>query len=169
MLILKNSNHDRARDQLQQQFSLGTLTKDTYPHTEDKAIALIDSIDRSSNGNNNNNNNNNNNAVVAAHSTDYDYCSDDDSSDDESILSTDGEEKADEATLLANIEEDGPTGPSSAPLSNDDDFKATILANAVAKYDDDLQEVEDGFVNRINNQQDVNNAFNDNKPEALEL
>jgi hypothetical protein len=145
---------------LQQQFALGTLTEDTYPG--DKAIALIDSIDRNINGNNNNNNNNNNNddgAVVAAHSTDYDYCFDDDSSDDESILSTDGEEKADEATLLANVEEEGPTGPSSAPLSNDDDFKATILANAVAEYDDDLQEVEDGFVNRINNQQDVNDAF----------
>jgi hypothetical protein len=129
-----------------------------------------------SNGNNNNNNNNNNSnnnnnnedgAVVAAHSTDYDYSSDDYNSDDESIISTDGEGKADEATLQANVEEDGPTGPSPAPISNDEDFRATILANTVAEYDDDLQEVEDGFVNPINNQQDVNDAFNDNEPEAL--
>jgi hypothetical protein len=41
------------------------------------------------------------------------------------------------------------------------------LANAIAEYNDDLQEVEDGFVNRINNQQNVNDAFNDNEPEAL--
>jgi hypothetical protein len=67
ILILKNSNHDRTRDQLQQQFALGTLTEDTYPNTEDKAIALIDSIDRNSNGNDNNNNNNDDGAVVAAH------------------------------------------------------------------------------------------------------
>jgi hypothetical protein len=137
MLILKNSNHDCTRDQLQQQIALEPPTEDTYPNTEDTPIAFIDSIDRNSNGNNNNNNNSNNNnnnnnnnddgAVVAAHSTDLDYFSDDDSSDDESILSTDGEEKADEATLLANVEEDGPAGPSSAPLSNNDDFKATIF------------------------------------------
>jgi hypothetical protein len=43
----------------------------------------------------------------------------------------------------------------------------TILANAVAEYNYDLQEIEDGFVNRINNQQDVNDVFNDNEPEAL--
>jgi hypothetical protein len=41
------------------------------------------------------------------------------------------------------------------------------LANAAAEYNDDLQEVEDGFVNRIINQQDVNDAFNDDEPEAL--
>jgi hypothetical protein len=41
------------------------------------------------------------------------------------------------------------------------------LANAVAEYNDDLQEIEDGFVNRTNNQQDVNDAFNDDEPEAL--
>jgi hypothetical protein len=41
------------------------------------------------------------------------------------------------------------------------------LANAVAEYNDDIQEVEDGFVNRIINQQDVNDAFNDDEPEAL--
>jgi hypothetical protein len=168
MLILKGSNHDCARKQLQQQFALGTHTEDTFPNTEDKAIVLIDSIDRNNNGNNNSNNNKNGDgAVVAAHSTDYDYCSDDDSSDDELIVSTNHEEEADEATLLANVEEDGPTGPSSASISNNENFRATILANAVAEYDDDLQEVEDGFVNRTNNQQDVNDAFDDNEPEAL--
>jgi hypothetical protein len=41
------------------------------------------------------------------------------------------------------------------------------LANAVAEYNDDLQEVEDGSVNRIINQQDINGAVNDDKPEAL--
>jgi hypothetical protein len=41
------------------------------------------------------------------------------------------------------------------------------LANAIAEFKDDLQEVEDGFVNRIINQQDVNDAFNDDEPEAL--
>jgi hypothetical protein len=131
-------------------------------------------IDRNSNGNNNNTNNNNSNddddgAVVAAHSTDYDYCSDDDISDDISdyklIISTDDGEKADEATLLANIKEDVPSSPSS--VSNYDDFKTTILASTVAEYNDDLQEIEDGFVNRINNQQDVDDAINDDEPEAL--
>jgi hypothetical protein len=72
MLIPKNSNHNRARDQLQQHFALGTLTEDIYPNTEDEASALIDYIDRNSNGNNySNNNNNDDGAVVAAHSTDY--------------------------------------------------------------------------------------------------
>jgi hypothetical protein len=55
MLVLNGSNHDCTHDQLQQQYALGTLTEDTYPNTEDEAIALIDSIDHNNNNNNNNN------------------------------------------------------------------------------------------------------------------
>jgi hypothetical protein len=41
------------------------------------------------------------------------------------------------------------------------------LANAVAEYDSELQDVEDNFISRIDRQQDVSDAFDENEPTAL--
>jgi hypothetical protein len=38
MLILKGSNHGRARTELQQQYAFGTMTDNLYPTTEEKVI-----------------------------------------------------------------------------------------------------------------------------------
>jgi hypothetical protein len=77
-------------------------------------------------------------------------------------------EETDEAKILANVEVDSST-PCLPPSTNDssDEFKSIILANAVANYDEDLQDIEDGFINRIDNQQDVDDAFDDDEPFAL--
>ena len=133
-------------------------------------ISLLDTFARNKNNNDNNNNNNNNNegdAVVAAHAIEQDCYSDHDDDDDddsytESNLSTDDVEEADEATLPDNLEE--------APGTEDyEDFKATILANAVAEYDSQLLEVENNFINRINMNinQNLSDAFEENEPDAL--
>jgi hypothetical protein len=44
-----------------------------------------------------------------------------------------------------------------------------ILANAVAKYDNGISEIEDNFINRNNNieHQDLSGAFDDNEHDAL--
>ena len=169
MLILKGSNHERARVELEQQYSLGTMTNDKYPNTEEKVISLLDTFARNKNNNNNNDNNNNEgDAVVAAHAIEQDCYSDHDDDDDdddsytESNLSTDDVEEAYEATLPDNLEE--------APGTEDsEDFKATILANAVAEYDSELLEVENNFINRtnMNINQDLSDAFEENEPDAL--
>jgi len=165
MLILKGTNNDYGRECIKEQYLLGTRDDDVYPNTETKVITILDSLKRK--GNNNNNNNNRNEAVVAAH-VDYKYCSDDDS-DDESVLSDGSMEEAAEAKILANVAVDVPPclQPSMKDSEVSDDFKATVLANAVAKYDEDLQDIEDGFIDRIDNQQDVDDAFDDDEPSAL--
>ena len=177
MLILKGSNNTRARDCIKEQYLLGTRDDDVYPNTETKVITLLDSLNRSNNNSNNNNNNNNDNnetdAVVAAHGADYQYCTDDDDADDKSVLSSKSVDSADEADVLANIKEEDVTSSPPPPATDteakkaSDDFQATILANAVAEYDNDLQDIEDGFINRIDNQQDVEDAFEQDEPNAI--
>jgi hypothetical protein len=139
MLILKGSNHGRARTGLQQQYAFGTMTDDLYPTTEEKVIlSLLDTFACNNNNNNNDNNISNNDdhdAVVAAHDASQECYSDDDNdSDDESVLSYTSEEEkeVDEATLLVNVEE-SPTSEAG--------FKAMILANAVAEYDNSISEI----------------------------
>jgi hypothetical protein len=60
MLILKGSNHGRARTKLQQQYAFGTMTDDLYPTTEEKVISLLDAFACNNNNNNDNNISNNN-------------------------------------------------------------------------------------------------------------
>jgi hypothetical protein len=97
MLILKGSNHGRARTELQQQYVFGTMTDDLYPTTEEKVISLLDTFARNNNNNDNNNNISNNDdhdAVVAAHDASQECYSDgDDGSDDESLVSYASEEQ----------------------------------------------------------------------------
>jgi hypothetical protein len=161
MLILKGSNNKYALNQVEQQYALGTMNDDSYPNSVVKALNLLNSFDNFTHDNNNNNNNNGNNnnnnsngsdAVIAAHGIVNDYCSDDGGSDDESVLSNNSIEEVKEATLLVNVEEDT---QSSDHDMNADSFKATVLANAVAEYDSDIQDVEDNFIIRVDNQQDV--------------
>jgi hypothetical protein len=166
MLILKGSNHGRARTELQQQYAFGTMTDDLYPTTEEKVISLLDIFARNNNNNNdienNISNNDNHDAVVAAHDASQDcYSDDDNSSDDESLLSYASEEQKEaDATLLVNINE-SPT--------NEAGFRAMILANAVAGYDNGILEIEDNFINQNNNidHQDLSGAFDDNEHDAL--
>jgi hypothetical protein len=140
------------------------MTDELYPTTKEKVISLLDTFSRSSNNNNDNNisNYNDHDTVVAAHDASQDcYSDDDDDSDNESVLSyTNGEkEEANEAILLVNVKE-SPT---------EDTFKAMILANAVAKYDNDISEIEDNFINRNNDldHQDLSGVFDDDEPDAL--
>jgi hypothetical protein len=76
MLVLKGTNHHRARNELQTQYSMGTLTDTSYPVTEEAVITLLDSVPRGSDtsanktGNGNNDNNDNSEAVIAAHDID---------------------------------------------------------------------------------------------------
>jgi hypothetical protein len=166
MLILKGSNHGRARTELQQQYALGTMTDDLYPTTEEKVISLLDTFARNNNNNNDTDNNiinnNNHDAVVAAHDASQDCCSDDDDgSDDESLSSyASGEQKLADATLLVNINE-SPTDEAG--------FRAMILANAVTEYDNGISEIEDNFINQNNDidYQDLSGAFDDNEHDVL--
>jgi hypothetical protein len=111
MLILKGSNHGRARTKLQQQYAFGSMTDNLYPTTEEKVASLLDTFARINNNNNDNDNNISNNdnhdAVVAAHDTSQEcYSDDDDGSDDESLSSYASEEQKEaDATLLVNINE----------------------------------------------------------------
>jgi hypothetical protein len=142
------------------------MTDDLYPTTEEKVISLLDTFARNNNNNNNDNNISNNNdhdAVVAAHDASQDcYSDDDDDSDDESLLSyaSEEEKEVDGATLLVNIDES---------LTNEAGFRAMILANAVAEYNNGISEIENNFINRNNNidHQDLSGAFDDNEPDAL--
>jgi hypothetical protein len=165
MLILKGSNHGRARTELQQQYAFGTMTDNLYPTTEEKVISLLDTFARINNNNDNSNNirnNDNHDAVVAAHDASQEcYSDDDDGSDDESLVSYASEEQKEaDATLLVNINE--------SP-ANEDGFRAMILANAVAKYDNGISEIEDNFINRNNNidHQDLSGDFDDNEHDGL--
>jgi hypothetical protein len=165
MLILKGSNHGRARTELQQQYVFGTMTDYLYPTTEEKVISLLDIFACSDNNNNNISNNNDHDAVVVAHDASQDCYSDDDNddvSDDESVLSDTNEEEkeVDGATLLVNVEE-SPTSEAG--------FRAMILVNAVAEYDNDISEIEDNFINQNNDldHQDLSGAFDDDEPDAL--
>jgi hypothetical protein len=180
MLILRGSNNVRARECIKEQYLLGTRDDDAYPNTETQVITLLDSLERSTGKNNNNNNNNKNNknnndnndrneAVVAAHDVDYEECydSDNDTDDDESIVTSSSMEEADEAKILANVEEGPSPCPSPSAGDNANDLMATVLANAVAEYDEELQEIEDGFIDRIDKQQDVDDAFDDDEPFAV--
>jgi hypothetical protein len=124
-------------------------------------------VDRGKYNNNDNNNNiiNNDNydAVVAAHDASQDcYSDDDDGSDDESLVSYASEEQKEaDATLLVNINE--------SP-ANEAGFRAMILANAIAEYDNGISEIEDNFINQNNNidHQDLSGAFDDNEHDALD-
>jgi hypothetical protein len=124
----------------------------------------LDTFARNNNNNDNNiSNNDDHDVVVAAHDASQDCYSDDgDDSDDESVLSytSEEEEEVEEATLLVNIEE-SPT--------NEAGFRAMILANAVAEYENGILEIEDNFINRNNNidHQDLSGAFDDDEPDAL--
>jgi hypothetical protein len=44
MLILKGSDHGRARTELQQQYAFGTMTDNVYPTTEEKVVSLLESF-----------------------------------------------------------------------------------------------------------------------------
>jgi hypothetical protein len=165
MLILKGSDHGRARTELQQKYVFGTMTDDLYPTTEENVISLLDTFARINNNNDNSNNisnNDNHDAVVAAHDASQEYHSDDDKGcDDESLVSYASEEQKEaDATLLVNINE-SPT--------NEAGFRAMILANAVAKYENGISEIEDNFINRNDNtdHQDLSGAFDDNEHDAL--
>jgi hypothetical protein len=159
MLILKGSNHGRARTELQQQYAFGTMTDNLYPATEEKVISLLDTFAR----NNNISNNDDHDVVVAAHDASQDCYSDHDNDfDDKSVLSYTSEEEkeVEEATLLVNVEE-SPT--------NEAGFRAMILANAVAEYDNGISVIEDNFINRNNDvdHQDLSGAFDNDEPDAL--
>jgi len=166
MLILKGSDHGRARTELQQQYAFGTMTDDLYPTTEENVVSLLDTFAGNNNNNDDNNNNISNNddrdAVVAAHDATQAYHSDDDGgSDNESIMSYISEKQEEAgATLLVNINE--------SP-DNESGFRAMILANAVTEYDIGISEIEDNFINRSSNidHQDLSSAFDDNEHDAL--
>jgi hypothetical protein len=165
MLIVKGSNHGRARTELQQQYAFGTMTDDFYPTTEEKVISLLDTFSHNNNNNNDNNisNNDDHDAVVAAIDASQDcYSDDDDDSDDKSLLlyASEEQKEVNGATLLVNIDK-SPT--------NKAGFRAMILANAVAKYDNGILEIEDNFINRNNNinHQDLSGAFDDNEHDVL--
>jgi hypothetical protein len=59
MLVMRGCNHNRARNELATQYSLGTITDATYPATEEAVITLLDSVKRG-------NDNSNNKAAAAA-------------------------------------------------------------------------------------------------------
>ena len=48
-----------------------------------------------------------------------------------------------------------------------DAFMATILANAAAAYDEGIESIENNFINRIDKQQDIEDAFDENEPEVI--
>jgi hypothetical protein len=165
MLILKGSNHGRARTELQQQYAFGTMTDDLYPTTEEKVISLLDTFACDNNNNDNNNNISNNDdhdAVAAAHDASQECYSDgDDGYGNESFVSYASEEQKEAgATLLVNINE--------SP-ANEAGFRAMILANAVAEYDNGISEIEDNFINRNNkiDHQVLSGTFDDNEHDAL--
>lgn len=164
MLVMKGCNHNRARNELTTQYSLGTITDATYPATEEAVITLLNSVKR---GNDSNNKaaaaagGEDSAAIVAAHEIEYisdddDYSDEESAYEEESIKST---EEADEATLMASSV-DTKTGDGDA-------FMATILANAAAAYDEGVESIENNFINRIDNQQDIEDAFDDNEPEII--
>jgi NurA-like 5'-3' nuclease len=171
MLVMKGCNHNRARNELSTQYSFGTITDATYPATEEAVITLLDSVKR---GNDNSNNKaaaaaggEDDAAIVAAHEIEYisdgDGYSDEESAyEEESVEST---EEADEATLMASSVE----GEANADTKTGEDgsFMATILANAAATYDEEIESIENSFINRIDKQQDIEDAFDDNEPEVI--
>ena len=156
MLILKGTNHYRARDMLNEQLSLGSITG--FPTTISAMVTLLDSCVRGTKNNGNHyNNNKDNNNVVALH--DIDIVDDNDDSS-ESIESTD---------TIVNDQSNDVTEPTidSVSLGTDNSFKATVLANAIAEYDNEATAVEDNFLQRVKNQQDVDDAFSDNEPDVM--
>ena len=166
MLVMKGCNHNRARNELTTQYSLGTITDATYPATEEAVITLLNSVKRG-NGNDNSNNKaaaaaggDDDAAIVAAHEIEYiseDYSDEESAYEEESVKST---EEADEATLMASSVEDETTGDNGT-------FMAAVLANAAAAYDEGIESIENNFINRIDKQQDIEDAFDDNEPEVI--
>jgi hypothetical protein len=148
MLVLNGCNHHRARNELQTQYSMGTLTDASYPVTEEAVITLFDSVPRGSGtssnktGNGNNDNNDNSEAVIAAHDIEYSSESEyeDDYSDEESIQSVE-ENETDKATLLTTVVEEA-----ADKTNGEKDFKATILANAVTEYDEEIESIESNLL-----------------------
>ena len=172
MLVMKGCNHNRARNELTTQYSLGTITDATYPATEEAVITLLNSVKR---GNDSNNKaaaaaatgGDDDTAILAAHEIEYisdgdDYYDEESAYEEESVEST---EEADEATLMASSVE----GEANADTKTGDGdaFMATILANAAAAYDEGVESIENNFINRIDNQQDIEDAFDDNEPEII--
>jgi hypothetical protein len=155
MLVMKECNHTRARNELTTQYSLETITDTTYPATEETVITLLDSVKH---GNDNSNNKataggEGDAAIVAAHKIKYisddDYSDEESADEEESIKST---EEPDEAKLMANSVKDEANADDEI---GDDAFKAAILANAVAVYDEEIESIENNFINRNDKQQDV--------------
>jgi hypothetical protein len=68
------------------------------------------------------------------------------------------EQEVDETILLVNVKEVPANDNSPA---NNRSFRATILANAVAEYNNSILEVKDNFINRNSdlNHQDLSDAF----------
>jgi hypothetical protein len=44
---------------------------------------------------------------------------------------------------------------------------AAILANAAAAYDEGIESIENSFINRIDKQQEIEDAFDENEPEVI--